>query len=261
MNTAAQTPVGRISPQCPVEVARASMIHRWDQLTFLHWSFDPDVVQALLPPGLVVDTIDDRAWVGLVPFLMEVRPPRAPAMPWLSHFCETNVRTYATAPDGSRGVWFLSLDAARLAAVATARTAYRLPYFWSSMSLERADDTFKYVCRRRWPGPKGASSRIRVRVGDQYKPHELGDLDHFLTARWRLYSHRPGGLRSALAQHDPWPLHRVEVLELDDHLLGAAALPKPTTSPICHWSPGVEVRIGLPHKIPASPQIRDMSLA
>lgn len=52
------------------------MVHRWDQLTFLHWDYDPDIVQRLLPEGLVVDTFDDRAWVGLVPFLMEVRPPR-----------------------------------------------------------------------------------------------------------------------------------------------------------------------------------------
>lgn len=32
------------------------MFHRWDQLTFLHWSYDPAVIQALLPPGLTVDT-------------------------------------------------------------------------------------------------------------------------------------------------------------------------------------------------------------
>ncbi|MEZ5246899.1 MAG: DUF2071 domain-containing protein [Acidimicrobiales bacterium] len=237
---------------CPVEVRHASMIHRWDQLTFLHWSYDPDVVQRLLPEGLTVDTFDGRAWVALVPFEMEVRPPRGPALPWISHFWETNVRTYVIAPDGTRGVWFLSLDAARLAAVVTARTVYRLPYHWSAMSLERVGDTVTYTSRRRWPGPRGASSRVKVRIGEPCEPDEISELEHHITARWRLYSMTQRGLRAALAEHSPWPLHRAEVLELDDELLTAGGLPAPTGDPICHWSPGVEVRIGVPRRVPTA---------
>jgi uncharacterized protein YqjF (DUF2071 family) len=56
-------------------------------------------------------------------------------------------------------------------------------------------------------------------------------------------------LLGATAQHDPWPLHRVEVLELDDHLVTAAGLPAPTGAALAHWSPGVEVRIGWPGRI------------
>ena len=160
------------------------------------------------------------------------------------------MRTYATGPDGTRGVWFLSLDAARLPAVVTARSIYRLPYLWSAMQIHHVDDTVSYTSRRRWPGPRGASSSVRIRIGDRYEPADLGDLDHFLTARWRLYSPSRRGLRAALAQHAPWPLHRAELLDLDDELLEAGGLPTPTGPPICHWSPGVEVRIGIPHRLP-----------
>ena len=242
-----------VGPVCPIRVRRPSMIHRWDQLTFLHWSYDPEVVQRLLPDGLVVDTFDDRAWVALVPFVMEVRPPKGPALPWISRFCETNVRTYATAADGTRGVWFLSLDAARLPAVLTARSLYRLPYLWSAMTFDREDDVVTYTCRRRWPGPRGASSSVRIRIGEPFQPAELTDRDHFLTARWRLYSPRRGGPHAALAEHPPWPLHRVEVLDLDDELLRAGGLPEPEGEPLCHWSPGVEVRIGTPRRVPGRP--------
>lgn len=95
---------------------------------------------------------------------------------------------------------------------------------------------------------------MKVRVGDPFTPDQLGDLDHFLTARWRLYSARRGGLRSALAEHAPWPLHHVDVLDLDDELMSAAGLSRPIGEPICHWSPGVEVRIGFPHRLLDQPQ-------
>ena len=232
-------------PDCDAPVGRRLMMHRWDQLTFVHWRYDPAVIQALLPSGLEVETFDGSAWVGLVPFFMEIRPGRGPAIPWISHFCETNVRTYVRAGDGTVGVWFLSLDAARLAAVVTARTTYRLPYFWSRMRLSRVDDVITYTCRRRWPG-HGPRSEVSIRVGERYEAAELTELDHYLTARWRLYSRRRAGLRFGLADHTPWPLHRAEVVALDDELMVADGLPAPEGDPLVHWSPGVAVRIGWP---------------
>jgi uncharacterized protein YqjF (DUF2071 family) len=120
---------------CPFTVGKPVMRQRWERLTFLHWAYDPDAVQRLLPAGLTVDTFDGVAWVGLVPFFMRVHTPGDRGVPWVSNFCETNVRTYARDRAGRAGIWFLSLDAARLGAVATARASYRLPYFWSSMRL------------------------------------------------------------------------------------------------------------------------------
>jgi uncharacterized protein YqjF (DUF2071 family) len=169
-----------------------------------------------------------------------------PSVPWLSRFPETNVRTYATSADGTEGVWFFSLDAARLGAVLVARTTYRLPYFWSRMSIERSGSTVTYRSSRRWPGPRGARCRVVVDIGDPFGPDELGELDHFLTARWALFSAPRSGLRHAQAFHDPWPLHRAEATHVDDELLVAAGLPRPDGAPLVHWSPSVEVRIGWP---------------
>ena len=84
------------------------------------------------PTGLTVETLDGGAWVGLVPFFLRVGLPGVPSVPWLSRFAETNVRTYVRSADGARGIWFFSLDAARLGAVVVARSTYRLPYFWST---------------------------------------------------------------------------------------------------------------------------------
>jgi uncharacterized protein YqjF (DUF2071 family) len=226
------------------------MYHRWQTLTFLHWAYDADVVQRLVPKSLVVETFGGRAWVGLVPFFMRIRVPGIPYLPWISNFCETNVRTYVRDELGNSGVWFFSLDAARLPAVVAARTGFRLPYMWSRMGLERAGSTIAYTARRRSPFPPSAS-RVVVQVGEPFLDGELGDLDHFLTARWRLFSVSGSGgrrRRHAPAQHSPWPLHHAELRDLDDGFVVAAGLPAPHGEPLVHYSPGVEVRIGRPRR-------------
>lgn len=181
------------------------MVHHWDEPTFLHWRFRPADVQRLLPAGLEVEPFAGDAWVGLVPFYMRVGLPGVGSVPWLSRFCETNVRTYAHSADGRTGIWFFSLDAARLGAVCTARTAYRLPYYWARMSLRWDGPVLTYESRRRWPGPRGTASTAVVRVGERFAADDLGELDRFLTARWSLFSTPRSGLHLALAAHDPWP--------------------------------------------------------
>lgn len=225
------------------------MRQRWERLTFLHWSFDPAQVQRLLPAGLQVDTFGGTAWVGLVPFFMHVATAGGRHVPWASRFCETNVRTYVRDAAGRAGIWFFSLDAARLGAVGVARTAFSLPYYWSSMRLVEAGEQITYTCRRRMPGSPRPTSRVQISVGDRLSTTELGERDHFLTARWILFSVSGRRYRLARASHQPWPLVRARPQVVDDHLIAAAGLPQPTGEPLVHYSPGVSVRIGRPEKL------------
>src|SRR5580704_8328323 len=69
------------------------MFQRWLHLLFLHWAVDPEMLQRTLPQGLLVDTYEGRAWLGIVPFYMRhVRPVRLPLLS--SNFLELNLRTY-----------------------------------------------------------------------------------------------------------------------------------------------------------------------
>jgi uncharacterized protein len=237
-------------------VRRPVMYQHWRYLTFLHWRYPPDAVQALLPAGLRVQTFDGDAWIGLVPFLMDrVRAPGVPALPWLSRFPETNVRTYVTAPDGTEGIWFFSLDATRLPAVLAGRWTYRLPYQWSSMS-HAAGEAYHYRCARRWPGPRGARCDAVVEPGE---PVEAGPLEVFLTYRFRLYSVVGGRLVAALAEHPPWPLRGGRVRDLDETLVAATGLPAPSGEPLVHTSPGVAVRIGTWRRLAVAPAASDVA--
>lgn len=233
---------GPLPPWCPPErISRAAMLHRWENLSFLHWPYPAQAIQALLPPGLEVDTFDGAAWVGLIPFRLTVTLPRVPPLPWLSSCPEINVRTYVRGPDGKTGIWFLSLEASRLSAVLTARKWYGLPYRWAAMRLDRRGGSVWYESRRRWRGRRPREV-ICLAVGDPVGPQDLDPLEVFLTARWRLYSPWGTGLAATQVEHEPWPIHRSRALCVRDELIPAAGLAEPFGPPLALFSPGVAVR-------------------
>jgi hypothetical protein len=221
-------------------------VQHWHDLAFLHWATDPAVVAPYLPPGVRPDTFDGAAYVGLIGFRMVgLGLLRGPGLPYLGTFCETNVRLYGVDGDGRRAVVFRSLDAARLIPVLAAQVLLGLPYKWSRMRLTRAGDTYTYTNRRRWPGPRGAASRMVVRAGPPIT--EPTPLDHFLTARWGLHTRAWGRTLHLPNEHPRWPLHRADLLELDDQLVAAAGLPGPGRAPdSVLFSPGVGVTFGAP---------------
>ena len=223
------------------------MYHEWNWISFLHWRYPPAAVTPLLPPGLELETLDGSAWIGLTPFRMErLRLPGLPAVPWVSRFPEINVRTYVRDGRGRSGIWFLSLDAARLPAVIVARAGYGLPYYWSDMAVRRNGPRIGYRCRRLAPR-SGARCAVDVLFGAPLSESERDERAHFLTARFRLFTRIAGRLVAAEAEHRDWPLHHAEVHRVDQNLLQAAGLPAPTGDPVVHASPGVAVRIGMWH--------------
>lgn len=220
---------------------------RWSDVGFLHWAYDPADVQRVLPRGLTVQTHQDRAWVGLVPLHMTVCPPVGPPVPWLSFFPEVNVRTYVVGPDGGTGICFFSLDAARLVPVLTARTTLSLPYCWADMEHQRDGDQVGYSLRRRWPR-RGAQLRLQMTAGAPYAPDELTPFDHFLLSRFILWTRHVGQVLYQHADHPRWPVRRATVDVLDTDVMQSVGLPAPVGAPIVHFSDGVDVAVGRPHR-------------
>src|SRR6266536_3085522 len=90
-----------------------------------------------------------------------------------------------------------------------------------------------------------------LELGAPFAAAELGPLDHFLTARYRLWTVVAGRLAAAAAEHPPWSLRRARLVDLDKDLLEAAGLPPPEGMPVVHASDGVRVRIGVWHRVAA----------
>ena len=234
-----------ITPTAPRPAGRTVFTQDWMTLTFVHWAIDPAQVAPLLPAGVVPDEFEGATYVGLVPFSMErIGLYGTPAVPYFGTFLETNVRLYGVDGEGRRGVVFCSLEAARLATVAVTRWTTGLEYLWARMRLEREGDRLTYTTRRRWPGPRGTSSHVVVRVGE---PIEPSPLEHFLTARWGLFlPDRRGRTRYWPNEHPAWPLRQCSLEHLDDQLVAAAGFPDlaaQAPASVLH-SDGVSVRFG-----------------
>lgn len=218
---------------CPV------MLQRWHEISFFHWSCDPALLQPRLPPGLRIDTYDDKAWIGLTPFLLTaLRPPRFPQAFGLT-FPEMNLRTYAVGPDGP-GVWFFSLDAARIVAVLGGRASYGLPYYWSDMRVDIAANENFYFSSR------GGAAKAKIRIAKEVAITEQSSLEIFLTARFRLYSTLRKRLITAEVSHAPWELNRVRTIHFEESIRQAMRLDFPSQDFLAYHSRGVDTKIGRP---------------
>ena len=97
------------------------MSQTWDDLLFAHWPVDPAQLEHLVRPPLRIDTVEDRAWLGVVTFnISRIQLRGLPVFGPVSSFPEVNLRTYVRLDDRP-GVLFLSLHCPNRLAMALAR--------------------------------------------------------------------------------------------------------------------------------------------
>jgi len=254
------------------------MAQTWHDLLFAHWPLPPGALRPLVPPGLMLDTFEGCAWIGVIPFRMSgVRLRRLPAVPGTAAFPELNVRTYVTdkpREDGGKpGVWFFSLDAASALAVRVARAWFSLPYHRATMRCEPdGADGIRYASKRRvrraagraGPGRGTVATTARAATGGsgatgaagfsaRYRPAGApaparpGTLEHFLTERYCLYAkERRGGLRRAEIHHAPWPLQAAEAEIERNTMVAPLGLSLPDQTPQLHFARRLDVVVWTP---------------
>jgi uncharacterized protein len=224
------------------------MYQTWKELLFLHWEMPISVLQAALPPSLEIDTFGGKAYVAIVPFFMrDIRPAYLPAVPGISNFMETNVRTYVRDKKGNPGVWFYSLDANQPLAVEIARRWYNLPYQHAKMNWDRLSSTeaIIYRTKRQHDQTKIVSTFQYQPIGEVFFAKE-GTLEFFLAERYLLYAWdaRHQQLLSGRVYHQPYPLVEANLKNWDSRLIELNNLPNPGREPDhVLYSPGVKVEV------------------
>ncbi|QDT53765.1 hypothetical protein Pan44_17880 [Caulifigura coniformis] len=209
------------------------MYQAWRELLFLHWRFPSHALQAILPPGLTLDTFDGQGWLGVVPFFMRnIRPRWSPVVPGISNFLELNLRTYVFDETGRPGVWFLSLDANRKLAVWWARRFFGLPYHHADMTADwnRTTGHVRYSSQRR-DAPPRLTCRYEYAAAGPAETAIPGTLEFFLIERYFLFALTPAGLMTGQVHHSPYECSPVDLRHWDEHLIELARLPLPGRRP------------------------------
>jgi hypothetical protein len=249
--------IDRIAPTRRPE-GRVAQRQSWLDLSFLHWRIPVSALRPLLPAALEIDTFEGDAFIGVVPFTMTgVRPLWAPAVPGISNFHETNVRTYVHLEGREPGVWFFSLEAASRVAVTIARTFWHLPYHHATMTLDKGPDGIRYASSRRSPPPLPAVCNVTCRPLSAPAHAVPGTLEHFLAERYVLYADAgDGALRRGRVHHVPYPLQTAEVSSWEESLLAAAGIERPPGEPFAHYASGVDVEIFALERVATAPRSR-----
>lgn len=211
---------------------------KWKKAFFAHWDWDPSDVEARLPKGLQLDTFNGRAYLGVVPFLMEdIRLAVMPSGTGLA-FPELNLRTYVTL-NGEKGVYFFNLDASSALGVYLARKLFAIPYYQADFSVSTAQESIQFAHKR-----KNTSTRFdAVYKGDkQIFYAEKGSLEHWLTERYIFYTSRGrNGLFEGRIAHKPWPLQRGSWKAVQNDLFRANRFAEPSSVPHLLYSGGIDV--------------------
>jgi uncharacterized protein YqjF (DUF2071 family) len=232
----------------------AVMKQRWADLLFLHWAVDADGLRARLPPGVELDTFEGRAYIGIVPFTVRgARLTWLPALPWVSHFHEVNLRTYVHHRGQEPGVWFFTLDAANPVVVQTARTLFRLPYRHAHIEMS-ADDPggsgpgtaadrrwIRFTSCRREGDPPDLD--VRYGPGGAPAPARPGTLEFFLLERYVLFTVSEGRLYRARVHHPAYPAQPAVVPVLRENFLPTIGLSRPEGPPLAHYASEVQVEV------------------
>jgi uncharacterized protein YqjF (DUF2071 family) len=219
------------------------MSQTWCDLLFAHWALAPELMRRLIPAPLQLDEREGRAWLGVTPFRVAgLRGRGMPPLPWVSRFPELNVRTYVHY-GGRPGIYFFSLDAARLAAVVAARRGYRLPYFHADMAVGRAGQRVTYRSARIDSSGPPAEFHGRYGPTGPRLPIEDGSLERWLSERYCLYvvDERGRALRADI-HHSPWPLQPAAAT-IDVNTMAAPLGISLEDHPLLHYSARQDVLI------------------
>jgi uncharacterized protein YqjF (DUF2071 family) len=238
--------IERTRPEGPVV-----MYQRWEHLLFLHWRYDVALVQAMLPPGLVVDAWNGSAWLGLVPlFMRDVRPRFVPPVPMLSDFHELNLRTYVYDATGRPGIYFFSLDCDQPVAVETARRLLYLRY--EHATIEAAAGIDGWVNFETQRTNTVLRSHFRYRAFGTPAEAAPETIEFFLLERYRLFAGNANGerLNTIRVCHAPYRIRAAEVTHWGDAVLRLAGFPPPEREPdhICATEP-VELDVFAPESV------------
>jgi uncharacterized protein YqjF (DUF2071 family) len=222
------------------------MFQNWENLLFMHWSFDPAVVRPLVPAELELDLFENRAWISITPFAMTgVRLNLLPAIPGLDSFLELNVRTYVYYR-GKPGIYFFSLDASKVIPTVAARIFFELPYFKADMQFTEVNGEFQFNSKRI---DSPAQFSAQWKTGRRLRDPHADSLAFFLVERYAFFVNVAKEIRMVRVYHHPWILDEAIVISHRSTMISSLGLSEPIEPPLTHFSRFLNVEAWEPQPV------------
>jgi hypothetical protein len=222
---------------------------RWDRAIFINYSADPAILQRQVPFEL--DLLDGRAFVSIVAFtLVRMRPwIGGPWTEWLLKPIATheflNIRTYVRYR-GEPGIFFLAEWLSNRISVLLGPRTFGLPYRFGALHYKHSG-----AFRGSVSAPEGRLTYAGEVAEFEFVPCAPGSLDEFMLERYTAFTQR--GKRSRLFRiwHSPWP-QAYAICDVGETSLIASTGAWWNTAEFvsANYSPGAEVWMGRPHRIP-----------
>lgn len=186
---------------------------QWKHLCLLNYSVPRELLEPRLPPGLVLDEREGKAYVSLVGFNFE--DTRVFGVPWPGYrsFPELNLRYYVRHGE-RRGVVFLREFVQSRFVCWMARTFYNEPYYPAPLRHEVKADP-QAICAETALTFAGRVHRFRVE-GDATPMRPAPDSveHHFKEHQWGFGADRKGRLSCYEVWHPEWevfPVRRCDI--------------------------------------------------
>lgn len=180
-----------------IKIPFPTIYQNWKNLFFFHFSVDTSYLQDFVPKAIKLDSAHGKTHVAVVGF--EMSKVYFKYLPFIHYpsFFELNLRTYATLPDGTRIIYFFSLEVNSRLSGFIARNFYKLPYSYLAQDYKVLESTgyFSAVMDH------GASDFIKFKVGEKTLSDET---TNFLLERYQFVTAKNSKLYYGEISHVPY---------------------------------------------------------
>lgn len=276
INPAQASPLDRMSPEIltvPEQPRGKFLTAHWRWLAMVNFTVPRELVEPLVPRGVVLDSHDDRVYASLVGFMFVHTKVLGVPVPWHRHFEEFNLRFYVrreVAGEVRRGVVFVKELVPRCAIATIARWTYNEPYESLPMrhSLRGLPDprcvacdspldsnpqdrgvAYEWFRGNRWQG-------VSVDCKADFAPLRPGSHEEFIAEHyWGYCRQRDGGTVEYRVEHPPWRAATATPVRIDvdfESLYGEAWAPVLRQSPYSAFiAEGSEIVVRRPTRLPS----------
>jgi uncharacterized protein len=190
----------------------------WENLIMANYEVDPQLLQAYLPKGVLLDTFEGKAYVSLVGFMFKRTSLFKIPIPFLGTFEEVNLRFYVKRVEGDtvkRGVVFINETVPYKIVAYIANKLYKEHYIAiptkHKIELTSATNKVRYEWKinNHW-------NHVEVSAGNQVAEMQPNSLEEFIFEHYYGYTRiDEQNSMEYKVNHPKWLVHKVNDYSVD----------------------------------------------